>query len=935
MLYKVTVRATSIALCAMLSFGAHAMADAPIRVDIPAGDLAAALLKLSKQYGTELVYRPEQVRGIKTRGAHGKFTSGQAAELLLRGTPLELHTDPSGAMLIAPPMSRNASTAEITLLESGTASHEAADGPTEGKRNSSGDFRVAQVGQVASGSSAVDKGDALDPSPQNNLQLDEIIVTAQRRAESLDKVPVSVTAYSQKTMDELHIQSFSDLSGVVPGLALSTPGVSQQQSNSDVAIRGIFSGGNSPTTGIYIDETPIAVRQNLAAGFSGSPRPDIFDLDRIEVLRGPQGTLFGSSAMGGVIRFITPQPNLEGSSGYSKAEFSYTERGAPSYEVGLAYGAALVEGVAGFRVSGYFHSDGGFIDIENPYTGEILNRNANSGTSYTIRPAFTYKPTDSLTITPAVFIQHQHTQAPPEYWRSDLPNPEQGAHASGYGWRNPQQPATDDLTIPSLAIKYDFAGLSLQSDTSYVDRSYLGYDDYSQLLPAFFGDSSLDPALASFNSYDQNVVWTKAWQQEFRLSSQDTGSRFNWVVGAYYRHALDGVQQFIAPDLTPLTEVLFGQDSLATFGNPNLVTGGVVVDSFSRFTTVTEQKALFGEVTYEILPRVKVNVGVRIEHSTVKDQIEQYGGPLQGTAYATTVLPDQKQTPITPRFGLTYQYTDKDMVYATASKGYRPGGSNSPNATANPLCAPSFNALGLTSVPSTYESDSLWSYEIGAKDAFFDNRLSFQTSAYYIDWSGIQTTVNLPSCGAFFTANRGKAISQGFDFQVAAIVVEGLKVSGNVGYTDAYYPSAQFGAVVDGVTPLLIGAGDKLPNVAPWSASAHADYSRDISPLWAGARSYFRVDYRWIDATPRGNPTLANYDPTTGGPIGSAPNQAYGQLNLRLGAVRGGLDISAFVNNLTNADPILGLTHASVTDSLYSATAIRPRTLGVTGLFRF
>jgi len=223
--------------------------------------------------------------------------------------------------------------------------------------------------------------------------------------------------------------------------------------------RGIFSGGNSPTTGIYIDETPIAVRQNLAAGFSGSPRPDIFDLDRIEVLRGPQGTLFGSSAMGGVIRFITPQPNLESASGYAKAEFGYTDRGDPSYAVGVAYGAPIVEGVAGFRVSGWFRSDGGFIDIENPYTGEILNRNANHDLSYTLRPAFTFAPTDSLTITPAVFIQHQHSENPDEYWRSDLPNPEQGAHASGYGFRSPGQPATDDLTTrakqaPSTIVFY-------------------------------------------------------------------------------------------------------------------------------------------------------------------------------------------------------------------------------------------------------------------------------------------------------------------------------------------------------------------------------------------------------------------------------------------------------------------------------------------------
>ena len=935
MLYKVTVRATLIALGTMLSVGAYAMADAPKRVDIPAGELSAALLKVSKQYGTELVYRPEQVRGLKTRGAHGQFTSEQAVTLLLQGTPLELRTDPSGAMLIAPPTSRSAQAADIAPQGSGVSSQDASDGSKEGKKSSSGDFRVAQLDQITAGTSAVDKGEARETNSQNKSQLDEIIVTAQRREETLDKVAVSVTAFSQKTMDELHIQSFDDLASVVPGLALSTPGTSQQQSNTDVAIRGIFSGGNSPTTGIYLDETPIAVRQNLAAGFSGSPHPDIFDLDRIEVLRGPQGTLFGSSAMGGVIRFITPQPNLETSSGYAKAEFDYTERGAPSYEVGLAYGAPIVEGVAGFRLSGWFHSDGGFIDIEDPYTGQILNRNANSETSYTLRPAFTIVPTDGLTITPAVFIQHQHTDAPPEYWRTDLPNPEQGAFVSGYGWRSPQQPATDDLTIPSLAVKYNFAGLSLQSDTSFVDRSYIGYDDYSELLPAFFGGPPLAPALAGFNSYDQNVVWTRAWQQEFRLSSQDPGSRFNWVAGAYYRHALDGVQQFIAPDLTPLTELLFGQTSLQTYGIPNLVTGGVTVDSFSRFKTVTEQKALFGEITYEIVPRLKANIGVRVERASVQDQLEQYGGPLQGTTYATTVLPDQKQTPITPRFGLTYQYTDKDMVYATAAKGYRQGGSNSPNATANPLCEPSFQALGLTSVPGTYESDSLWSYELGAKDSLFDNRLSFQTSVYYIDWTGIQTTVNLPSCGAFYTANRGKAISQGFDFQVAAILAEGLKVSALVGYTDVYYPSAEYGATVGGVTPVLIAAGDKLPNVPPWSAALHMDYSRDIGRIWDSAQSYFRVDYRWTDATSRGDPATVGYDPGTGGPIGFAPNSAYGVLNLRLGVVHGGLDVSAFVNNVTNANPILGLTHASLTDSLYSATAIRPLTAGVTGLYRF
>jgi iron complex outermembrane recepter protein len=506
---------------------------------------------------------------------------------------------------------------------------------------------------------------------------------------------------------------------------------------------------------------------------------------------------------------------------------------------------------------------------------------------------------------------------------------------SGYGFRSPQQPATDDLTVPSLAVKYNFAGLSLQSDTSYVDRSYIDYDDYSELLPAAFGAPGLAPQLAGLNAYDQNVVWTRAWQQEFRLSSQDTDSRFNWVAGLYYRRALDGVQQVIGPDLTPLTEYLFGQTSQQYYGIPDYVADGISFDSYSRFTTITESKAVFGEITYEIVPRLKANIGVRVERSSVQDQLEKYGGPLQGVAYATTVLPDQVQTPITPRFGLTYQYTDKDMVYATAAKGYRPGGSNSPNATQDPLCDASFKALGLNSVPNTYDSDSLWSYELGAKDSLFHDRLSFQTSVYYIDWSGIQTQVNLPSCGAFYTTNRGKAISQGFDFQAEGILAEGLKATANVGYTDVYYPNAEYGAAVGGAPPLLIGAGDKLPNVAPWNASVHLDYSVDISRIWDDARSYLRVDYRWIDATPRGDPRTVGYDPNVGGAIGFAPNSAYGMLNVRLGVLRGGLDLSAFVNNATNADPILGVTHASLTDSLYSATAIRPLTMGVTGLYRF
>jgi iron complex outermembrane recepter protein len=298
-------------------------------------------------------------------------------------------------------------------------------------------------------------------------------------------------------------------------------------------------------------------------------------------------------------------------------------------------------------------------------------------------------------------------------------------------------------------------------------------------------------------------------------------------------------------------------------------------------------------------------------------------------------LRDDVEKPVTPRYGLTYQYTDTDMVYITAAKGYRVGGSNSPVVTANSLCAPSANALGYDSVPPTYKSDSLWSYEAGAKDSFFGQRLSLQASVFYIDWTNIQTTEFLPSCFNSFTTNFGKAVSRGFDLQFATIPMEGLKLGGNFAYTDAYLVNAAYGAPTNGVIPLLNGAGDKLPNVLPWTAAVNAEYSFDANLLGEGVKPYIRIDYRWLDAGPKGNPEAAGYDPATQAIGGTAPNQAYGVLNLRLGGTRDGLDLSVFVNNITNSNPMLAYTHIIPGAPLFYATAIRPLTSGITALYRF
>jgi outer membrane receptor protein involved in Fe transport len=764
-------------------------------------------------------------------------------------------------------------------------------------------------------------------SASSDDALAEITVSAERRSESLEKVPMSLTAFSNKDLEELHIQSFSDLQNVVPGLVLSTT-YSTFQSQNDIAIRGIFSGGNSPTTAVYIDETPITIRRiDLAAG-SGSPSPDIFDLDRIEVLRGPQGTLFGSSAMGGAIRYITPQPSLDKSSGYTKAEVGITNSGAPSYAVGVAYGAPIVSGAIGFRISGWYHTDGGYVDIQDPYTGKFVKRNANTSDTYVLRPAITFSPTEALTITPAAFIQHFHSQAPSTYWLSFIPHPEAGGFVAG---DLVPQPQTDNLNVYSVAVKYEMSAAEFQSDTSYLNRKYDGDDDWTHWWAPMFGGGPFDLAKSAFSSYDLNLIDTKAWQQEFRFSSKDSNSRFGWVAGLYYRHATQISSQLIPPNLDPLTEKLFGQTSLQYFGVPDFIYRGQVLNSYTYYSTLDVSKAVFGEATFELVPRLKANIGVRVEHAQVLNQHQINAGPLLGSTYSDVYAPDQNANPVTPRAGLTYQYTDEDMAYLSVSKGYRSGGGNAGDATHNPLCSPDAHAYGLTTVPPAYNSDSLWSYELGAKNSFFDRRLTTQASVFYDQWSNIQTPLYLFNCAETVTVNRNKAVTQGFDLQIAAVPFQGMKLLFNVGYTDAHFANASYGALTNGVLPLLNGAGDKLAGVVPWSASLHADYSLSIGDWWTDGQGYIRSDYRWLDATPKWNTATVSYDPA----IGSVPNAAYGTLNIRVGARNGRLDVSAFINNATNSNPRLGYSHVVPADPLYEAVAIRPLTVGLTTFFQF
>lgn len=774
-------------------------------------------------------------------------------------------------------------------------------------------------GPTADGASA---NASADEGSQGSLT--EIVVTAQRARQDIQTVPISMTALSQTSLDRLGIKTLSDLAAIAPGLVISTPG-DAVQAYTDIAIRGIYSGDNSPTTAIYIDDTPVMTRQSFAAGYSGSPQPDIFDLDRVEVLRGPQGTLFGASAMGGAIRYITHSPNLQFANGYTKADVGVTDNGDPSYDLGVAFGAPIVPKHLGFRLSAWYQSAGGFVDMENPYSGDIT-KNANYAHTYVVQGSLGIAPVDGLTITPAVFIQNHHSNNSDQYWmdRTFLPNLDSGKYVVG---ANIPSPVDDRLDVYSLAIKYEFQGISFESNTSYLDRKYQDVDDWVSILPLFVGaPAGPYPGFGNVHPYDQNNAPTRQWQQEFRLGSQSPGSRVSWLIGAYFRRSSQQTGQRIS-SLDPFTKAVYGVSAEALFGIPEFVIDGQPFSSYTQFTAVDEEKALFGNIGVDITKRLNVSVGVRVERSSVIGQQDVYAGPISGTAYGVAYPNDQNGRPVTPRVAVTYQYSRDKMVYANAAKGFRQGGSNSPNVTQNSFCQTSAGDLGYTSVPSGYNSDSLWSYEIGTKDSLFQRHVIVDASAFYVNWKDIQTDVFLPDCGNTFTTNRGKVVSQGFDLQVATTPIKGLQLMGDVGYTNTYYPQAAYGAPSFGVVPVLNVAGQKLGGVMPWTGAVSVDYSWSIAPILPKATSYVRVDFRYLDSVPGSNGAVSGYNPVVGPDI----SDGYKLLNLRVGVTRGDFDVSLYADNVTRAHPRLELYDFG----FLTATALRPLTVGITGEVHF
>ncbi|TWB43136.1 outer membrane receptor protein involved in Fe transport [Nitrospirillum viridazoti] len=728
-------------------------------------------------------------------------------------------------------------------------------------------------------------------------QLTEIVITAEKRVSTVQQTPISITAVSGDQLSKEGITDVGRLASQVPGIAMASEGPGRTQFN----IRGLSSsGGSSPTVGFYLDDVPVTPpTSQLASAGKVMIDPDLYDLARVEILRGPQGTLYGASSMGGTIRLITNDPDLEHFSGRVQAGVSGTDGGGVNYSGNFMLNVPIVSDKLALRLVGTEKYNSGFIDriVANDFPlpngtmrGDVVgapvakvHSNDNDDRTTGFRATLLFKPTEDLSIEPAIFHQRLTTGA---LSAIDMP-PGTMAHYQPYDVPESSLQAFDDY---SLRIKYDLSNISLQSITSLLrGSSYVKEDDAES---QYFAFGPMGPTgLPTDNSTTERHS-SHQFNQELRVSSNDD-SILQWVAGGFYSRFSDHLLvRNTVNDLVPI------------YGTANAFTD-VEPDSLT-------QQALFGEVNYQFLPDWKATVGLRyfhyrFEYQQNADGLAAQTGTFSGAAGAYG---------LTPKFTLTYTPDKNLLFYATASKGYRPGGPNLPIPTSGVVdCSSSYQQLGIKTEPSTFGPDAVWNYEIGEKAKLLDGRMTLNSSFYYIDWQRIQLQTTL-ACGYFFTANSGKAYSEGAEVEASVKLGDGFRLNQSLGTTR----SALTDAALPGNSPI----GQQLPDVPRWTATTSLEYSRDI----AGDLTFSAlVTNRFVDA---------QYD-YSAVPASYFQKPAYDLVDMRIGLAGGSWTTSLYIDNLFDRRAVTGINRNVAQNNPYYARVFinRPRTIGVTAETEF
>jgi iron complex outermembrane recepter protein len=737
---------------------------------------------------------------------------------------------------------------------------------------------------VPPAASAADVAYVSDQTVASSDALQVIVVTATRRSEALLRIPESISALESTDIMEGQIENLEDVARVVPGLVVTRD--SEQTQGFDMAIRGI------PSVATYVDDTPIP-----------TSTLKIFDVDRVEVLRGPQGTLFGASSMGGAIRYVTPGPGFDTYSGFANVETGFVDSGGQSSEVQVAGGGPLVNQALAFRGSAFFRRDGGYIDLANEDTGAIVKRDINSTNSYGGRFSLAGRPSDFIEANASVTFQKQVDNGLPDYF-TGRGSPDSIPLPIFERVQRVPQFRSERIVLPNLTIKADFGFATLTSSTSYLDWDWGFQNDFSYFVEAAVGLDDLTGGKGMVTPNYQTVDQGN-FIQEIRLASSAQGP-FEWLVGGYYEHDHRSQSQLVTSNLGTYVP------SLA----PAVLPGDIVY--VNQIYDGARQEAVFGEASYSVFKALKITAGLR--YTDLSMDISQTANGLFNGGSSFQSLKSEENGIVSPKFSISYDLGET-MVYATASKGFRPGGPNSAVPVGIPDCAAELRTLGKTNVPASYNTDDLWTYELGLKGLTFERKFAYEVAAYQVDWSGLQENINLAGgCGFSYTDNVGNAKVQGVEASVSWLPIEGLKLGLNGSYSYGRLVKALITGADQNGPVVAAPAGRELPDLPRGAVSVSAQYKFNVTSDW---HAYLRGDYQYIGelardlGTPTDDPRVLN-------------EAGYGVTNGRFGALRGPWEVALFAKNLFNQRPTIYESYADYAPgNAAELTTIQPRYVGI------
>jgi iron complex outermembrane receptor protein len=716
-----------------------------------------------------------------------------------------------------------------------------------------------------------------DSEATDGSEVAEIVVTAQKRSERLKDVPASVAVVSTRDLTKEGVVRFSDYATRVPGMSVTSVRAGQTQ----VTLRGITTGAaqSASSTGYYIDEAPIGSVNAFTGGSSTTPDLDPSDLSRIEVLKGPQGTLFGSNAMGGLLRFITTSPDFEAIRGRVSAGVTDVRGGEMGYSFRGMLNVPLITDRLVARVSGFTRRDGGYIDNIDPRTGE---KNVNSAKVSGGRLLLAAKITPDIRIDLSAIAQDTRANG------ANVVDVDAASLRPLYGKLSQLRFADESSVVKfrlyNATARATFGPVDLVSSTTYQHTDFTQRNDATNSFGVAIGGLLQLPA-GLLGIQGQQDTRTERWSQELRASSTGIASGLlDLQAGFYWTHEKDSNR---IPSYDP-----FLTTDGSTVPLPNIVTAAIL--------STYKEYSVFGNAVVHITPKFDVLGGLRYSHDS-QDYFQDYSGLIiPGGVF--TKAGETKKGIVTYLISPRYRFSRDAMVYARLSTGYRPGG---PNA------APDF--IG---APSAFAPDTLTQFELGYKASYFENRLSIDLAAFYTKWKDIQIQTSLGGFNYF--VNGGTATSKGAEATLRFTPVRDFNIGLNAGYTNARLSSdAPAAGGVD---------GDRLPYVPRWSGSLTADYSVPIS---SAAKAVFGGSVNYVGSR------TSDYSQRLPKHV-----DAYTTVNLRAGIESDRWSLSAFAKNLTDSGGVLvyasqGLAPSAAPGAPYSAAIIQPRTLGAEVAFRF